>query len=122
MKLMRDVHFEDRLRIDYHNNNNSIHIRSTSDLDCCFMAILSWEKPPGPRMMRTLWSNSRERMEDHEKRRDAGSSYPEGFENLLEQTAKRNRPTSDYDDNHAPEDYDIRQSERVLELKTEIFG
>ena len=39
-------------------------------------------------MMRTLWSNSRERIEKCEKRRDAGSSYPEGLEILQKETAK----------------------------------
>ena len=49
--------FESRLHSDYYNNH-SFHINSASDLDCCFMAILSLGKPPAPRIMRTLWSNT----------------------------------------------------------------
>ena len=69
-------------------------------------------------MMRTLWSNSCERMEKYEKRKDAGKSYPEGLEILLKETAKKNRPTSETTDSpeNAPRDHDIRQSERVLEF------
>ena len=74
-------------------------------------------------MMRTLWSNSRERIEKCEKRRDAGSSYPEGLEILQKGNSKRNRPTSEAADSleHAPQDYDIRQSERVLEFQNRDF-
>ena len=73
--------------------------------------------------MRTLWSNSRERMENFQKRKDGGGSYPEGLEILLKETAKRNRPTSEAADSpeNAPRDYDIRQSERVLEFQNRDF-
>ena len=37
--------FKSRLHIDYSTNNHSSQLRSASDLDCCFMAILSWRKP-----------------------------------------------------------------------------
>ena len=33
---------ESRLHINYYHNNHSFHISSASDLDCCFMDILSW--------------------------------------------------------------------------------
>ena len=33
--------FEDTLRIDYYNNNHFLHTSTASDLDCCFMAVLS---------------------------------------------------------------------------------
>ena len=46
-------------------------------------------------MMRTLWSNSRERMEHFQKRKDGGGSYPESLEILLKELAERNRPTSE---------------------------
>ena len=36
--------FEDRLCIDNYQNNQYLYISSQSDLDCCFMAILSWWK------------------------------------------------------------------------------
>ena len=32
---------EDTLCIDYYNNNHFLHTSKASDLDCCFMAILS---------------------------------------------------------------------------------
>ena len=115
--------FEDRLCIDYYISNHFVHTSTASDLDCCFMAILSRWKPPGPRMMRTLWSNSREQMEKYEKRKDAGISYPEGLEILLKETPKRNRPTSETADSpeNAPQDHDIRQSGRVLGLQNRDF-
>ena len=73
--------------------------------------------------MRTLWSNSRERMENYEKRKDAGISYPEGLVILLKETAKRNRPTSETADSpeNTPQDHDIRQCERVLEFQNRDF-
>ena len=33
--------FEDRPCIDYYNSNHFLHTSTASDLDCCFMAILS---------------------------------------------------------------------------------
>ena len=74
-------------------------------------------------MIRTLRSNSRERMENHEIRKDAGFSFPEGLVILLKETAKRNRPTSEAADRpeNAPQDHDIRQSERVLEIQNRNF-
>ena len=33
---------ESRLHIDYSTNNHSSQRSSASDLDCCFVAILSW--------------------------------------------------------------------------------
>ena len=79
--------------------------------------------PPGPSMMRTLWSNSRDRMENFQKRKDGGGSYPEGLQILLKETAERNRPTSETADSpeNAPQDHDIRQSERVLEFQNRDF-
>ena len=60
--------FESRLHIDCSTNNHSSQRSSASDLDCCFMAILSWRKPPGPRIMRKLWSNLREQTQGNDKR------------------------------------------------------
>ena len=37
--------FESRLHIDYSTNNHSSQLRSASDLDCCFVATLSWRTP-----------------------------------------------------------------------------
>ena len=74
-------------------------------------------------MMRTLWSNSRERMVNYERRKDGGGSYPEGLENFLKETAKRNRTTSETADSpeNEPQDHDIRHSERVLKFQNRDF-
>ena len=57
------------------------------------------------------WRNTR-------KETDTSISYPEGLKNLLKETAKRNRPTSEAADTpeNAPQDHDIRKSERVLKF------
>ena len=44
---------ERRLHIDYSTNN----LHAANDIDCCFMAFVSWGKPAGPRIMGNLWSN-----------------------------------------------------------------
>ena len=110
--------FESRLHIDYYHNHFS-QLRSASDLDCCFMAFLSLVKPPGPRIMRKLWSNSRERTQGNEKRQNEDSSYPKGIEVLLRETARKACEDLESVDNPmiALQDYDVRQSGRVLELQ-----
>ena len=45
-----------KLHLDYSTNNHPPHLHAGDDLDCCFMIILSWGKPVGPRIMRKLWS------------------------------------------------------------------
>ena len=56
IELQREVHTkppcENRLRTNYSPNIPSSQLNSASDLDCCFMAVLSWRKPAGPRIMR----------------------------------------------------------------------
>ena len=127
-EMQREDHtgrpFESRLHIDYYTNDQYSQIRSASDLDCCFMAILSWRKPLGPRIMRKLWSNTRERTQGNEKdacstSQGEDSSYPTGIEVLLTGTARKGYPDPENDDNPkiAPQDYDARQSRRVLELQ-----
>ena len=59
---------ESTLHIDYSTNNHSSQRSSVSDLDCCFMAFLSWRKAPGPSIMRKLWSNVREQTQGNKKR------------------------------------------------------
>ena len=49
--------FERRLHMDHSTNNHPNQLHAASDIDCCFMAILSWREPAGPRIMRKLWSN-----------------------------------------------------------------
>ena len=97
-------------------NKHYSQLRSSSDLDCCFMAIFSKRKPPGPRIMRKLWSNSRERTQGNEKGQGEDSSYSKGIEVLLRETAPKGHPDPKDVDNPmiAPHDYDVRQSGRVL--------
>ena len=68
--------------------------------------------------MRKLWSNLRERTQGNEKRQIEDSSHPKATEGLLKATARKNYPNSEDVDNPmlAPQDYDVRQSGRVLEL------
>ena len=56
-----DRPFGSRRHIDYSTNNHHSQLRSTDYPDCCFMAILSGRNPLGPRIMRKLLSNTRER-------------------------------------------------------------
>ena len=127
-EMQREVNtgrpFERRLRVDSYTNNHFSQLRSASDLDCCFMAILSWGKPLGPRIMRKLWSNTRERRQGNEQdacstSQGEDSSYPKGIEVLLMGTARKGYPDTENVDNPkiALQDYDARQSGRVLELQ-----
>ena len=38
-------------------NNHPTQLHAANEIDCCFMAILSWWKPAGQRIMRKPWSN-----------------------------------------------------------------
>ena len=69
--------------------------------------------------MRNLWSNSREQTQGNAKRKGEDSSYPKGIEALLRQTARKGYPYPEEVNNPmiAPQDYDFRQSGRVLELQ-----
>ena len=49
--------FENKLHSDYSTNNHPTQLHAANDINCCFMAIQSWGKPVGPRIMRKLWSN-----------------------------------------------------------------
>ena len=111
--------FESRLHIDFYTNNHFYQLRSAGDLDCCFMAIVQWRKPPGPRIVRNLWSNSREQTQGNEKRKGEDSSYPKGIEALLRETARKGYPDPEEVSNPmiTPQDCDVRQSGRVLELQ-----
>ena len=81
--------FESRLHIDDSANNHHSQLRSADDLDCCCVAILSWRKPPGPRIMRKLWSNTCEPTQDKEKKRAEDSSYPKDIEAMLKETTRK---------------------------------
>ena len=69
--------------------------------------------------MKKLWSNSRERTQGNEKRKGEDSSYPEGIAVMLRVTARKVCSDPENVDNPmiAPQDYDVRQSGRVLELQ-----
>ena len=68
--------------------------------------------------MRQLLSNSRERTQGNEKRQSEDSSYSKGIKVLVRETARKNCPDLENigDPMIAPQDYDVRQSGRVLEL------
>ena len=103
---------ESRLHID---NNHSSQLSSASDFDCRFMAVFSCRKPAGPRIMRKLWSNLRE--QGNEQKLKENISFPRGIESQLRATAQRIYSKSDVDNAMiAPQDYDVRQSRRVLEF------
>ena len=123
VKSILDVHLKTNFILIFDNNNHSVYIRSASDLDCCFMATPSWRKQPGLIIMRIIWSNPRERILGCEKRQDEDSSYPDSIEILLWETANRNYPKPEDVDNPmiAPQDFDFRQSERVLVFHNRVF-
>ena len=58
-----------------------------NDLDCCFMAILSWLKTTRVQN-RTLWRTPSEMMKNCEKRKDIVDPCPDGVEILLKETTK----------------------------------
>ena len=95
-EMLREVNtrrpFESRLHIDYYTNNHFSQLSSASDLACCLLAILSRGKPPGPRIMREFWSNSRVRIQGNEKRRGEDSSHSKCIEVLLTETAEKGYP------------------------------
>ena len=122
-EMQREVNtgrpFETRYHIDYFTHDHFSQFRSASDLDCCFMAILSWRNPPGPRIMRKIWSNTRERTQGKEKEQAEDSSYPKGIVVLLRETIRKGYPDPENVDGPtiARQDDDVRQSRRVLELQ-----
>ena len=93
-------------------NNHPSQLYAADDLDCCFMAILSWKKPVDTRIMGKLWSNT---ATGH-----SAISRERGFESQLKAAAQRGYPTPQdtNDPMMAPPDYEIRQSGSVLELQS----
>ena len=95
-EMQRDINmgrpFEGRRHIYYFSNNHFAQLRSVDDLDCCFMAILLWRKPPGPRIMRKIWSNTCDRTQNKLKEQAEDSSYPKGIEVMLGETARKSYP------------------------------
>ena len=74
------------------------------------MAIISWRKPPGPRIIRKFWSHTRELTQSKEKEQAEDSSYSEGIEVRLRETARKGFPDPENVDNPvlAPQDYNVR--------------
>ena len=85
------------------------------------MALLSWRRPLGPRIVRKLWSNTCERTQSEQKEQVEDSSYPKGIEVLLRETARKSYPDPENVDTPliAPRDYEVRQLVRVLVLQNE---
>ena len=110
--------FESRLHIGNSTNHNHSQLRSADDFDGCCVASLSWRKPPGPRIMRKLWSNTCEPTQNKEKERAEDSPYTKAIEAMLKETARKSFPDLENIGNPmiAPQDYEVRQSGRVLEL------
>ena len=81
------------------------------------MAILPWRKPLGPRIVRKLWSNTRDRTQSKEKELAEDSSYPKGIEVMLRETARKSYPEDVDNPMTAPRYNEVRQSGRVLELQ-----
>ena len=108
---------ERKLHIDYTTKNRPPQLHAATDIDCCFMAILSWEKPAGPRITKKLWSNLkpnhamhfREQLADLRERTD--SPRGKGTEEISRETEDATDPML------APQGYDVRQPGRVLELQ-----
>ena len=69
--------------------------------------------------MREFWSNSRVRIKGNENRRGEDSSCSKSIEVLLRVTTRKNYPNTENigDPVVAPQDFDVRQSGRVLELQ-----
>ena len=87
---------------------------------CCFMAILSRRKPPGPRNMRKFWSNSRVHEYKATIKDEVRTALtPKVLKSWWGRRLKRGVQTQENDDNPmiAPQDYDVRQSGRGLKLQ-----
>ena len=99
-------------------------LRSPDNLDCCFMAVLSWRKPLRSRIMRKFWSNTCERTQGNEKdacstSQGEDSSCPKAIEVMLRETSRKRYPDPENIDTPmiALQDSEVRQSGRVLELQ-----
>ena len=126
--------FENKLHIDYSTNNHPTQLHAADDLDCCFMAILSWRKPAWARFTRKLSSDLkqnhavtsreqlpelRERTNYPRRKRTEEISRERRIRAQLRATAQpAHRDQEDATDPMvAPQDYDVHQSVRVLELQ-----
>ena len=78
--------------MEYLHNNSIQQLETQDDIDCCFMAILSWGKSLGAHIVREMWRKS----------------PPENLPPLT-------------DPSKAPMDFHIRQSARTLYMKNADF-
>ena len=107
-------------------------IHATNDIDCCFMAILSWRKQVGTRIMRKRWSNLTpgwsenlrehtadlpEQTGDKNGKRTEDNSRERRVESQPRAAAQRGYPEDATDTMVAPQDSDVHQSGSVLELQ-----
>ena len=86
------------------------------------LIVASWlfspgEKPSGPRIIRKLSGSTRERTQSEEKEQAEDSSHPKGIEVLLRETARKSYPDNVDNPMIAPQDDEVRQCGRVLELQ-----
>ena len=92
MSLIRDAHLKADFILILTPIITFLNLSQEVILICCFKAILSRGKPPGPRIMREFWSNSLERIQGNDKRRGEDSSHPKGIEVMVRETAKKGCP------------------------------
>ena len=78
---------------------------------------------PSLKIMRKLWSNTSERTQGDEEEQGEYSSYSKSIDVLLRETARKHYPVLENVNNPmiAPQDYDVRQSGRVLELHNRVL-
>ena len=90
--------FESRPHIDYYTYNNFLRFAQQ-----VILFVASWlfygKTLPGPRIMRKLWSNTRECTQSNEKEQAEDSSYPKSIEVLLRETARKGCPDPENVDN-----------------------
>ena len=76
--------FQSRHHSDYPTDHHHSQLRSTDYPDCCFMAVLSWRRPLGPRISRKLWSNTCERTQSEQKGASWGQLLSKEYWSLAE--------------------------------------
>ena len=88
--------FENKLRIDYSTNNRPTQLHAANDIDCYFMAILSWGKPVWSNLLPGLSMISREQIAelleqtaDKKEKNTEDISRERGVEIQLRMAAKR---------------------------------
>ena len=99
---------------------NFSQLRPASDLIVASRLFSYGENHLDPELWENSWSTRVSvRRVKRRKEQAEDSSYPKGIEVMLRETARKSYPDPEDIDNPmiSPQDYDIRQSERVLELQ-----